>query len=364
MQKSEIREKYNLSKSMVNQLVWEGHITQISGQKWKLDGEYFKDFNIEKYREKFYKESKEKQRKSLSKSVKLLWDNEEYRNQQSNSHSIQSTNLWKDDAYRQKQKIIRKEIWSNLNRRQEQSNKIKQVFNTEEMKEKLSKGQLQRFSNVEERNKISMALKKAYESKELRDKISRLTKEALGTPEMRQKMSINTKLGQKKSGAIEKISLASKFMWQNPAHINKIYETKKKNNSFNTSSTADACVKEFKEFNFTIELEKPYPNEENLHCDIYIKDLDLWIELHYTWTHGGRPYDENSEDCKKQLNIFNDKAKTSDYYKNAIYQWTDLDVRKRENAKRNSLNYLCFYNKKDFYNYFYNLVYKDIKENK
>lgn len=78
-------------------------------------------------------------------------------------------------------------------------------------------------------------------------------------------------------------------------------------------------------------------------CDFYIQSEDLFIEVHANWTHGGRPYDPNDESCQKQLAIWQEKAKTSNYYKNAIYTWTDLDVRKQEIAKKNNLNYQTIY---------------------
>jgi hypothetical protein len=50
-----------------------------------------------------------------------------------------------------------------------------------------------------------------------------------------------------------------------------------------------------------------------------------------------------------KLHLWEQKAMSSRYYKNAIYTWTDLDVRKKEIAKINNLNYLCIYNKQDLY---------------
>lgn len=66
--------------------------------------------------------------------------------------------------------------------------------------------------------------------------------------------------------------------------------------------------------------------------------------MHSYWTHGGRPYDENDVACQAQLAKWQEKAKTSDYYKNAIYTWTDLDVRKVKIAKENNLNFVAIYN--------------------
>lgn len=80
-------------------------------------------------------------------------------------------------------------------------------------------------------------------------------------------------------------------------------------------------------------------------CDFYIKSLDKFIEIHGNWTHGGRAYDPNDPDCQKQLEYWKEKAKTSNYYKNAIYTWTDLDVRKKEIAEKNNLNFEVIYYK-------------------
>lgn len=78
-------------------------------------------------------------------------------------------------------------------------------------------------------------------------------------------------------------------------------------------------------------------------CDFYIIEKDLFIELNAHWTHGGQPYDPDNPECQKQLLEWQEKAKTSKYYQNAIYVWTDLDVRKRKIAEENNLNYKTMY---------------------
>lgn len=80
-------------------------------------------------------------------------------------------------------------------------------------------------------------------------------------------------------------------------------------------------------------------------CDFYIVSEDKFIEIHGTWTHGGQPYDPDNPECQKQLLEWQEKAKTSKYYQNAIYTWTDLDVRKRKIAEENKLNYQVIYYK-------------------
>ena len=78
-------------------------------------------------------------------------------------------------------------------------------------------------------------------------------------------------------------------------------------------------------------------------CDFYIKSKDLFIEVHGNWTHGGMPYIKGNEICENQLNEWIEKSKNSNYYKNAIYTWTDLDVRKLNTFKSNKLNYEIIY---------------------
>lgn len=90
---------------------------------------------------------------------------------------------------------------------------------------------------------------------------------------------------------------------------------------------------------------KEYP----WHCDFYIPILDLYIEYQGMWTHGSLPYDESKQLCVEQLKTWKNKAITSKFYKAAIYCWTILDVKKRNTAKQNNLNYLEFFTIKDFY---------------
>ena len=55
------------------------------------------------------------------------------------------------------------------------------------------------------------------------------------------------------------------------------------------------------------------------------------------------PYIKGNEICENQLNEWIEKSKNSNYYKNAIYTWTDLDVRKLNTFKSNNLNYEIIY---------------------
>ena len=71
-------------------------------------------------------------------------------------------------------------------------------------------------------------------------------------------------------------------------------------------------------------------------CDFYFPDKDLFVEIQGSWTHGGKPFNPETD-----LTIVQEWLdKNSKYYKNAIETWTIRDVKKREIAKKNNLNYL------------------------
>ena len=118
--------------------------------------------------------------------------------------------------------------------------------------------------------------------------------------------------------------------------------TMKANNSFNKSNPEDTCYEllsnKFGKDNVVRQYKcELYP----WHCDFYIKPLDLFIECNFHWTHGGHPFNQTNEDDIKLLNKW--KTKNTEYFNNAINTWSNLDVNKRNTAKKNKLNYLEFY---------------------
>lgn len=153
------------------------------------------------------------------------------------------------------------------------------------------------------------------------------------------------------------LKIKQKIINNIPTMLNKMYKTKKKNKSFNISQPElqinNLLQKTFKVIcQYKSEL---YP----FACDFYLPDLDLYIEYNGTWTHGAMPY-ENNESCNRQLQRWQEKAKTSKFYQNAIYTWTDLDVRKRQIAQQNNLNWLEFFSMTEF-NTWYKQICKTIK---
>lgn len=84
-------------------------------------------------------------------------------------------------------------------------------------------------------------------------------------------------------------------------------------------------------------------------CDFYVKSEDLFIELHAGWEHQHHSFDEGNEDDLHTLKILQDKSLDSDYFSNVIYQWTDLDVRKKNTFIENKLNYIIGYSVDEVY---------------
>ena len=131
----------------------------------------------------------------------------------------------------------------------------------------------------------------------------------------------------------------------------KIYNTKLLNNSFNISYQEDICFELLKQkYSDCIRQYKSklYP----FNCDFYIPSLDLYIEYNGSHYHHYHPFDINDDNDINELNRLKEKAENSNAHKNGkksqydniIYTWTILDVKKRNIAQQNNLNYIEFWN--------------------
>lgn len=131
----------------------------------------------------------------------------------------------------------------------------------------------------------------------------------------------------------------------------KIYNTKLLNNSFNISYQEDVCFDLLKEkYSDCI---RQYKSElYSFNCDFYIPSLDLYIEYNGSHYHHYHPFDINDDNDINELNRLKEKAENSNAHKNGkksqydniIYTWTILDVKKRNIAQQNNLNYIEFWN--------------------
>ena len=124
--------------------------------------------------------------------------------------------------------------------------------------------------------------------------------------------------------------------------VKKGFNTRKQNGTLNSSR-----LQEMLEFFLFDEFKNDVVSEYNqdkrypFNCDFYIKSLDLFIELNGFWTHGEHWFDETNSDDIEQLERW--KEKKSKFYDNAIETWTQRDVKKREYARKNNLNYVVFW---------------------
>ena len=79
------------------------------------------------------------------------------------------------------------------------------------------------------------------------------------------------------------------------------------------------------------------------HADFFIVSRSLWIEINAHQTHGTHFFDGSSSDDLQRFSYLRAKAKSSDMYAREVYVWTELDVRKRDCARKNKLNYVVFW---------------------
>ena len=129
----------------------------------------------------------------------------------------------------------------------------------------------------------------------------------------------------------------------------KIFESKRKNGTFNTSKPEEysynLLVDLFGESDIIREYnESRYP----FNCDFYIKSKDLFIECNYHYTHGGHRFNPNNND---DIKLLEDIRSKQCYLKNGnknsyfVYEevWTNRDLKKFEYAENNNLNYIAAY---------------------
>ena len=109
-----------------------------------------------------------------------------------------------------------------------------------------------------------------------------------------------------------------------PFYVNKEkeYQTKKANGSYLKHKTK--CEQEVENL-----LLKKYSPEDIIYqyrdkrypfvVDFYIKSVDIYIEVNGNWTHGPHPFNKDNSEDLKLLEKWQEKAVSSNYYRNAIY---------------------------------------------
>lgn len=212
---------------------------------------------------------------------------------------------------------------------------VENPFQSEEVKGKIKQTNLERYNS-----------EYSFQSKEIKDKIKNTKEERYGNSNYNNiKKARKTNLEKYGVDCILKREDVVKL--KNSEEIKKKqYNTKKKNNSFNTSKV---------EKELEIELRKIFPDLKTqykskkypFHCDYYIPELDLYIEYNGTWTHGFHFFDKDNQEDLDKLEKW--KNKNSKYYNSAIKTWTQRDILKLETAIKNHLNYVVWFNQEQTY---------------
>ena len=87
-------------------------------------------------------------------------------------------------------------------------------------------------------------------------------------------------------------------------------------------------------------------------CDFYMPEKDLYIEVNIHWSHGKHWFNESNQDDIDKLDLW--KSKNNLYYDRAINIWTISDLKKRNIAKKNNLNYVVLWSENEITNWFNN----------
>ena len=135
--------------------------------------------------------------------------------------------------------------------------------------------------------------------------------------------------------------------------IARCHETKKRNGSYGKSSFEDLFYQLVSDLITEKAIIPQYYDEERypFACDFYIPALDLFVEINAHPTHGGHPFDANSEADQRQLTKLIERQKTRPFYAAMIDVWTRRDPIKMKTAKDNDLNYICLYDKQQIRNF-------------
>ena len=212
---------------------------------------------------------------------------------------------------------------------------VKNPFQSEEVKGKIKQTNLERYNS-----------EYSFQSKEIKDKIKNTKEERYGNSNYNNvEKARKTNITRYGVDCILKREDVVKLK-NSEENKRKQYNTKKKNNTFNTSKIEKELELRLKEI--FPDLKTQYKSEiYPFHCDYYIPELDLYIEYNGTWTHGFHFFDKNNQEDLNKLEEW--KSKNTKYYNSAIKTWTQRDILKLETAIKNHLNYVVWFNQEQAY---------------
>lgn len=284
------------------------HMKKITPEQWQLRT---------KKRQLTNQQKTEKEKQQRINKIRSTWQNKPTKEKEQFIKSLKTT--WE---LKSEEEII------------EKNNKISQALNNKSFEEKESRKQ-----------KIAEGVSNSFNTQRKKEYAQRASKRFKG----REAWNKNKKMS--KESCIKKSQYYQAWTPEKKEQfLQKQFNTKKQHNSFNTSQPEE---------DYYIYLKNKYGKENIIRqykdsrypfaCDFYIKTEDLFIELNLHWTHGGHPFDSNNQEDILQLKRWEEKAKTSKFFSNAIKIWSQTDVEKLNILNKNSLNYKIFYNKEELY---------------
>lgn len=135
------------------------------------------------------------------------------------------------------------------------------------------------------------------------------------------------------------------YVTQSDDVVQKISLSKSERGTFGASESEDVLYQKLCDTFGQDDVVRQYSSDDYpFACDFYIKSCDLYIELNASWTHGDHWFDDKSVFDMDTITVWNNR--NTDYYKNAIHVWTVADVKKRNTARKNGLNYVVFWDEK------------------
>ena len=371
LQKGQIMQKYNLSYKMVNYLVEQNLIQKVSMKSWSLNEDYFKTFDSEKFRKDFHnrritnmlqtKSQKFLTRKDICLKYSLSHEMFYFLVHQDLIIKKSFCNWELNEEYFKTfdSEKFKKDFYALL-----EFSRIKQTRKYFLKKYNLTKSMFYRL--VESGHIIKLSNQKwffdedyfkTFDSEkfrkdfyaELRESASAKGKQRFLDTDFRDYHSRRTSEG-----------TAQAFLEHGEDIVRKSYETKKKNNTFTKSKSEEASYTFLLSRFSKDDIIRQYKTEKYpFNCDFYIKSLDLYIECNYSHYHYYCAFDKANVEHQKALELLKEKHQKrsaitgkNTQYGTIIYVWSNLDVRKRQIAKENHLNWVAFYSINDLKAFF------------
>ena len=160
----------------------------------------------------------------------------------------------------------------------------------------------------------------------------------------------------KRATCLKKYGFESIF--QSKERMEKIHEMQKINGSLRTSKPEndiyELLLLKFPKTIHHLKDKEKYP----FYCDFYIPEIDTWIEYQGTVEHGNYkgetlgPYKADNLKHQTVVKELQEKSINHPRYETILKVWTISDPLKRKTAHENGLNWLEFFNMKEFINWY------------